>query len=202
MANRTNERNHELTKKEIVNCTRQIILDEGIEGVSIRKITKMMGYSSGIIYHYFADKDEIIQSIVLEGYQNIINSVMVNFLDYSEPIEAMRAGVKAYVTTAYQFGFEYHRIMTNKDSKIIEHTKILSLESFDDNRALKLMQLNLEMGVSSQIYREMNTVEMTKFLWTSIFGFTLKLIIDDYGLVERDALIESFVNYIIEIIKR
>ena len=56
MANKIKTKKHEEIKELIVKITKEIIKEEGLDKVSIRKITNRMGYSPGIVYHYFSDK--------------------------------------------------------------------------------------------------------------------------------------------------
>lgn len=51
------------TRKAILDAAVSIGLEEGFEELSIRKITDKLGYSSGIVYHYFKDKQEILDTI-------------------------------------------------------------------------------------------------------------------------------------------
>lgn len=54
---------NEETRKAILETAVSIGLEEGFEELSIRKITDRLGYSSGIVYHYFKDKQEILDTI-------------------------------------------------------------------------------------------------------------------------------------------
>lgn len=54
---------NEETRKAILDTAVAIGLEEGFEELSIRKITDRLGYSSGIVYHYFKDKQEILDTI-------------------------------------------------------------------------------------------------------------------------------------------
>lgn len=51
------------TRKAILDTAVSIGLEEGFDKLSVRKITDMLGYSSGIVYHYFKDKQEILDTI-------------------------------------------------------------------------------------------------------------------------------------------
>jgi len=56
-----------LNKKEkIFVATIEIVKEDGLEGATISKISKLAKVSPGIIYHYFNTKDEIIHSIAVE----------------------------------------------------------------------------------------------------------------------------------------
>ncbi|MEA3222478.1 MAG: TetR/AcrR family transcriptional regulator [Thermodesulfobacteriota bacterium] len=45
-----------------MNVTIQLILNKGVESFSMRDLSKESGLSVGLIYHYFSDKQEIIQT--------------------------------------------------------------------------------------------------------------------------------------------
>lgn len=51
------------TRRAIIDTAISIGLDEGFDELSVRKITDKLGYSSGIVYHYFKDKQEILDTI-------------------------------------------------------------------------------------------------------------------------------------------
>lgn len=58
----------EIIRKKIIDTANQILVEEGYENLSIRKIANKIEYSPGIIYHYFKDKSEIITFVVEQGY--------------------------------------------------------------------------------------------------------------------------------------
>lgn len=53
-----------LRKPEILKHTYRLIEKEGLEGASITKIAKQMGVNSGIVMHYFKNKEELILALV------------------------------------------------------------------------------------------------------------------------------------------
>ena len=57
MMRKSNEIN---VKKKLIEATTQLIDEEGVKGVSIRKIASKAGYTSGTIYLYFEKIEELI----------------------------------------------------------------------------------------------------------------------------------------------
>lgn len=66
---------NEETRKAILNTAISIGLDEGFDELSIRKITDKLGYSAGIVYHYFRDKQEILDTIHTKTSMELKNAV-------------------------------------------------------------------------------------------------------------------------------
>ena len=69
------EREREKRKELILNAAEEIIISEGIDNISIRKIANKIEYSPAIIYYYFKNKDEIINSLMTKGYKRILSTL-------------------------------------------------------------------------------------------------------------------------------
>ncbi|MEG0469831.1 MAG: TetR/AcrR family transcriptional regulator, partial [Longicatena sp.] len=63
------EQQIEKKKEEILSHAKNILLEEGIDQLSIRKIAARMKQTPGILYHYFENKEMILTRIVEDGYQ-------------------------------------------------------------------------------------------------------------------------------------
>ena len=57
------QRKNAETRNAILDAAIAIGLEEGFDELSIRKITDKLGYSAAIVYHYFKDKQEILDTI-------------------------------------------------------------------------------------------------------------------------------------------
>jgi AcrR family transcriptional regulator len=63
MAREEQKMRSDSVRQAILDTALQIGLEEGFEAVSVRKIINKMKYSTGIVYHHFKDKQEIIDAI-------------------------------------------------------------------------------------------------------------------------------------------
>ena len=77
-----------LTKKDYIEKTREIIKQEGVDAVSIRRIAKEMGCSSASLYRHFDNLTELLylaEIEVLKGYIDRLNEAQkgwTNIWDY------------------------------------------------------------------------------------------------------------------------
>lgn len=65
------EVDHAERREELLEAVWRVIVRDGIEGTTIRGIAKETGWSTGVLSHYFADKDEIIASALRLAYERI-----------------------------------------------------------------------------------------------------------------------------------
>ena len=63
MAREEQKMRSDAVRQAILDTALEIGLQEGFEAVSIRKIISRMKYSTGVIYHYFKDKQEVIDAV-------------------------------------------------------------------------------------------------------------------------------------------
>jgi AcrR family transcriptional regulator len=56
-------------REEVLEATWRVMAREGLEGVSVREIAAEAGYSTGVIAHYFKNKDDVIRSALLRVWR-------------------------------------------------------------------------------------------------------------------------------------
>ena len=57
------ERERSETREKILDTARELFVEEGFDGVSMRKIAERVEYSPTAIYMHFADKEQLFMEI-------------------------------------------------------------------------------------------------------------------------------------------
>jgi AcrR family transcriptional regulator len=65
------EVNHDQRREELLEAVWRVIARAGMEGATMRAIAKETGWSTGVLAHYFGDKDDIIGSALRLAYERI-----------------------------------------------------------------------------------------------------------------------------------
>jgi AcrR family transcriptional regulator len=65
------EREREQLRSHIVESARDLLLEHGLSGLSMRAIAERIEYSPATIYLYFRDKDELVQAVVETGFERL-----------------------------------------------------------------------------------------------------------------------------------
>lgn len=66
-----NEKIREERKQQIMNVALEVIAANGFANASISKIAKEAGISKGLLYNYFESKEDLVFSIMLEGFNQL-----------------------------------------------------------------------------------------------------------------------------------
>lgn len=65
------EVDHDARREQLLEAVWVVVGRDGLEGATIRRIAKETGWSSGVLAHYFTDKDEILVSALRLAYERI-----------------------------------------------------------------------------------------------------------------------------------
>lgn len=174
---RQQERSEEV-RRTIINVARRIISEDGVEALSIRRVTKEMGYSVGIVYHYFEDKEQLLACVLREGYARILEAVSP--LDETLPPDVtMAEAFTRYVEGALAWAAEYRAIMFNASPQVLAFTSVLSEESCEARPALRRLICTLELGIAQELFAPCNVHLTAQALWSAVFGLLARLLTEN-----------------------
>ena len=66
---------HDDRREEILSAAIRVIDTVGLDNTTTRAIAHESGYSNGVLSHYFADKDDILQSILVKTHREFMARV-------------------------------------------------------------------------------------------------------------------------------
>lgn len=102
---------NELVKNGFLQAAKEIILKEGVEAVSVRKIAQATGYSYATIYHYFSD----VHALLLAVKEQMVDDVAAHltsgdaapFRTVADLKRANRAYAQYYLDRPHVYHFFY-----------------------------------------------------------------------------------------------
>ena len=76
----------EIRREQVIAATTRCIVNKGMVNLSVKDIAAEAGVSTGIIYHYFKNKEEILMHVIKAAFQQSHQAVM----DTVEPLDSPR----------------------------------------------------------------------------------------------------------------
>jgi AcrR family transcriptional regulator len=70
------EREREQLRQHVIEAARDLLLEQGLSGLSMRSIAERIEYSPATIYLYFEDKEELVREVVRTGFERMSAVVM------------------------------------------------------------------------------------------------------------------------------
>lgn len=156
-------------KNSLIEAGIEILANEGVGGLSLRKVARKAGVSHAAPYAHFADKQALIAAIASDGHRRIherLNAVLADYAD--DPARLLFGAAWAYV----RFGLEFpsHYKITFSGALENEH----SHQEFVDysQRNIQLLQNIVEQCRAAGILQTENiNAEMQAVnLWGQVHG--------------------------------
>ncbi len=191
------EREKNEMQEKILLSASEIMKSEGIEGISIRKIAEKIEYSPAIVYHYFKDKEDIINNLILNNYQKILNVLSSSEKHGNNPEELLRQKLQNFIEVAVSMGEEYKIFMVSGSPEILSRTSVLYKNASADRPAVELLSKCLREILSGSKYDDIRVELVAQVIWASTFGLILRLIIEKVDENQRQLLIDCFLDYVV-----
>jgi AcrR family transcriptional regulator len=161
------EREKAELKELILKSAQKILLDQGHESLSIRKIATDIEYSPATIYLYYSDKDEILHDLMELGFLQM-RKYMVNAFEEQNPIDRIHKIGKGYI----EFGIEnpdWYELMFNS-TKPIQHM-IKCHEEWDQGMTMfQFLVVSCDEAIKKLKMKNVEPQILALQLWSSVHG--------------------------------
>ena len=187
----TREKRHQRTRKDILDAARHLVMQKGVDGLSMRAIARRIDYSPAGLYEYFSGKDEIVQAICWEGHQRLTRALLSARDPQAAPAEQLLTIGLAYIAFALSHADYYLLMFTNPPAPA-------SVEGMltDESAYTVLLQV-IEQGIASGDFITrpgLDRDEMAYNAWALVHGAAMLRITylmelpHDFDHADRQAL--------------
>jgi AcrR family transcriptional regulator len=192
-------------KNSIIEKSLEVMISDGFNNMTMRKIASKTGMSATNLYNYFSNKDEIYINILIKGYEKLYLRLKEIFKSELDPVERGRKFIGAYLN----FGINnnhYYDIMFNRPTpKYNDYvgTPLESLAAVEMELSNKIIGLALE---TISIFTDNNSKEKKDiekkilFIWSLLHGMiTLyKSNIASYVANDPEKIYKEIIDELIE----
>lgn len=179
-------------RKDILDASLELVLSDGFESLSMRKISKKLNCTTGVVYYYFKNKQEIVEE--MQRIQSeYIDEIVRSKVSEDESFEYnLRVVFYTMTMLALNEPIKYNLITLNRHQigSKVDYTYLNALTKF------------LNLAIKRKELKEID-VESTAFaIWSSFVGFNLNISMHkDIAIEEVDKLFEAQFNMIMNGIK-
>ncbi len=94
---RRREQDKQELREMILQAAGEVFLERGYEDFSMRQVAERIGYSATTIYLYFENKDDLLFSVVDQGFERFSAQLLAAFQSTEDPAERLTAIGRAYL---------------------------------------------------------------------------------------------------------
>ena len=176
-------------RRRILDTARHLLVREGYQNLSMRKIADAIGYSATSIYLYFDSKDALLHTLIHEGMMHLHDKLKETATEHAEdPVARLRALCRCFI----DFGLEnpeYYEIMFQLRPERMERYPPEKYRRARSN--LEFFGRALEEGVDQGIFAIEDAKVTASTIWASLHG-TVSLLLAERVDVSIDA--EAFIE--------
>jgi AcrR family transcriptional regulator len=155
-------------KQKILDAARELLVADGVEGFSMRKLAGKIGYTATGIYHHFPDKQAVLEEVIETDFRSLRAS-LGRIGNVGDPIDRIQQMGMAYVDFAIEFPSHY-QILFMTPASLPPDTKIVRCDPAEDAYAF-LKQVVIE-GLALGRFRTefLDADELSQIIWSSAHG--------------------------------
>jgi len=160
-------------RREILDTTRKLLIQDGYQNLSMRKIANAIGYSATSIYLYFENKDNLVHALIDEGMEKM-QHLLCGIEDlFTSPLEALRELCERYVA----FGLEnpeYYEVMFQLHPARMARYPVEKYRKARKN--LEVFKDVIEVGQRMSVFGNGDSLLKATAIWTTLHGLVSLLI--------------------------
>ncbi len=158
-------------RSALIQATIEIINQQGVESITMRRLSEWTGVSRTAAYRHFADKAELLTATAIEGFNRFSQALRAVRLDASvDELTRFRNMGQAYIGFAME-NTAYYRLMFGKD--VLQNSEALRVASDAAFNELVMMIEQLQHGGR---IREDAPMMQAIYIWSLMHGLASLLI--------------------------
>jgi AcrR family transcriptional regulator len=189
-----------LLRQEILDAARDIIIRDGYEGLSMRKVAQKIDYSPTAIYLHFKDREDLVFCACEDAMAGLVRELQAVTEKHADPLVALRTGLRRYVDFGLANPQQYAVTFT-----VPQHpgalpgleAKYQATESMG-MKAFSFLPRLLAEAVRQKRLGKIDVEITSRALWAGVHGITSLLIgkpLFDWG--NKDRVIDQLIDMLV-----
>jgi AcrR family transcriptional regulator len=165
-----------------------MLIQEGYEAFSMRKLARAVGYSPGAIYLYFETKEELLESLVEDAFDTLLE-ILDDIGDLEDTVQSLRSKLRAYIDFGLRFPGHYHLAFVRRPTDLGVTRETRPHGAFD------VLRNSVHRCIQAGRFSSHDVEVTSQVLWATIHGITSLLItLPKFPWVDRESLIDEVVD--------
>ena len=102
---KTRRGDREGRRRDILHAASQILVKRGYSDLNMRDVARDAGVSAGTLYSYFATKEEIFETLLIQRYGDVLEAIEAVEVDRPADIEGLlQVAIPAFIETYRVYG--------------------------------------------------------------------------------------------------
>lgn len=183
-------------RDKILASSREMLIKEGYQNLSMRKIAKQVNVTATSIYLHFESKDDLLHILMEQSIENLCDTLEDSVAGILDPYERMEIVIRTYVRFALDNPAEYQIIYLVRTADMKRFPK----EKFRKaRRGYDLLAKAIEEGVEKGDLEVDKPLVAAYSIWAQLHGVISVVMTQRLDTrIDKDEFIESSVEHILQ----
>src|SRR5262245_37361656 len=194
-------RQKQLLRQHILDAARELLVHDGYDQLSMRKVAERIDYSPTAIYLHFKDKQELVSSLCEESFAKLVRELETLTAEYPDPLVRLRKGMERYIAFGLKNPNHYLPAFVLPPPADLDARRQQAMVSAESSgmRAFASLRDTIAEGVKAKKLRKVDPDVAARSTWAAIHGLTSLLIVHDhFPWGDRPRVIQSLIDSIVD----
>ncbi len=156
------------SKEQILNCARDIFLEEGLSHFSMRKVATCVGVSATALYRHYTNKEALLFHVLLRGFR--IFADYLNRVDEGqEPLACLKATAAAYLDFALN-EHAYYEMMFMSSEQMTGLKKLNEDGADEMQQTFAILQRRVQNAIAASTLQTTDSFAGAYSIWAYAHG--------------------------------
>lgn len=194
-----NSYHHGNLKNALIEAGIQVLADEGLKGLSLRKVARIANVSHAAPYAHFADKQALIAAISTEGFRFLLERIQQTIDHYSDdPLRQLVEASWAYVSFAISNPAHFKITLSGIVEKEWNYPALIELSQASFHQLETIVESCQKQGILQSESTEITALA----LWSQMHGLS-SLILENrlpnerFDQIPKKALVVTLLQHML-----
>jgi AcrR family transcriptional regulator len=194
------ERQRTLLRQQILDAARELLVRDGYERLSMRRVAERIDYSPTAIYLHFKDKQDLVFSLCEETFAKLVRELETLPVEFPDPLVQLRKGMKRYIDFGLHHPDHYLPafVLPPAPDMSPKRRKAMTSEESNGMKALGFLRNCIALGVKTKKLRKVDPDIAARSTWAALHGLTTLLIVHkEFPWGDREQVIDTLLDSLI-----
>ncbi|MGE0447980.1 MAG: TetR/AcrR family transcriptional regulator [Vicinamibacterales bacterium] len=187
-------------RQEILDTAREMLVREGFEHLSLRKVAERIGYSPTAMYLHFDDKRDLVYHVCQDTFGRLVQELTPLESEFKDPSVRLRAAMRRYIEFGLRHPQHYLAALVAVPPELLPDD--VAKYNDPDSPGMRFFALLRGAVVSAMDGRRIRKVDpdvTTRALWAAVHGVTSMLIqLPHFLWGDQRAVVDNLLDSLID----
>ncbi|MFZ5643243.1 MAG: TetR/AcrR family transcriptional regulator [Bacillota bacterium] len=183
----------DIRKEQILTATKKLIIQRGYSNFSMKDIAEELEMSTGMIYHYFDNKEDLMVLVLKYSFNTIYTKVTKADSEFTKYPDRIQAYINS-INKSLVEDTEFYSLLLNYFGQVAYSPDIKNIVAKFLKNNRQFVEQILRLGVDGQYIHQDDVESIAELIVATYMGLVFQYIVDPDAINLEEALEKNKAN--------